>query len=175
MACGAEPDRPRRGFRPVSAREGTLAGVILGIGTDLVAVGRLEARLVSVPALAGRLFTPQERAACAGRATCLAGRFAAKEAVVKALGSALAEAGRGAPSGWRYTDVEVVSAPGAPPRLALHGVARATAAGLGVAGWRLSLTHDDGRALAFVIAEGGGEGPDAPGSRAAPGAPVTPR
>ena len=63
-------------------QEGTLAGVILGIGTDLVAVGRLEARLVSVPALAGRLFIPQERAACAGRAACLAGRFAAKEAMV---------------------------------------------------------------------------------------------
>lgn len=148
--------------------------VILGIGTDLVAIERLEARLASVPALAGRLFTPRERSACAGRAACLAGRFAAKEAVVKALGSALAEAGRRAPSGWRYTDIEVVSAPGAPPRLALHAVARTTAEQLGATGWRLSLTHDGGRALALVIAEG----PDAPGGRAAPDAPeapVTPR
>ena len=86
--------------------------MIVGIGTDLVAIERLEGRLASVPALAGRLFTPRERAACAGRAACLAGRFAAKEAVLKALGSARAEAGRPAPEGWRYTDIEVVSAPG---------------------------------------------------------------
>ena len=144
--------------------------MILGIGTDLVAIERLEGRLASVPALAGRLFTPRERAACAGRAACLAGRFAAKEAVLKALGSALAEAGRRAPSGWRYTDIEVVSAPGAPPRLALHAVARTTAEQLGATGWRLSLTHDGGRALALVTAEGEGrdEGPAIPGRRAAP-------
>ena len=144
--------------------------MILGIGTDLVAIERLEGRLASVPALAGRLFTPRERAACAGRAACLAGRFAAKEAVLKALGSALAEAGRRAPSGWRYTDIEVVSAPGAPPRLALHAVARTTAEQLGATGWRLSLTHDGGRALALVTAEGEGrdEGPAVPGRRAAP-------
>ena len=63
--------------------------MILGIGTDLVAIERLEGRLASVPALAGRLFTPRERAACAGRAACLAGRFAAKEAVLKATGHGL--------------------------------------------------------------------------------------
>lgn len=158
-----------------------MAGVIVGIGADLVSIDRLEARLSSVPTLAGRLFTLREREACAGGAAragrtggaaSLAGRFAAKEAVLKALGSALAEAGRAAPDGWRYTDIEVVSAPGSPPRLALRAVTGATAARLGIARWHLSLTHDGGRALALVTAEGEGrgEGPVVPGRRAAPDA-----
>ena len=144
-----------------------MAGVIVGIGADLVSIDRLEARLSSVPTLAGRLFTLREREACAGGAAragrtggaaSVAGRFAAKEAVLKALGSALAEADRRTPDGWRYTDIEVVSATGSPPRLALHAVVKTTAAQLGVARWHLSLAHDGGRALALVVAEGQGPG-----------------
>jgi len=128
--------------------------VIVGIGTDLVDVARFEARLRAVPALAKRVLTDREREACAARPDSLAARFAAKEAVLKVLGSALAQRGRQAPSGWSYRDIEVVSAPGRPARLALHGVIAGLAAELGASRWHLSLSHDGGAATAVVLAEG---------------------
>ncbi|MBS6071222.1 MAG: holo-ACP synthase [Actinomyces urogenitalis] len=128
--------------------------MIVGIGTDLVDVARFEARLRAVPALAKRVLTDREREACAARPDSLAARFAAKEAVLKVLGSALAQRGRQAPSGWSYRDIEVVSAPGRPARLALHGVIAGLAAELGASRWHLSLSHDGGAATAVVLAEG---------------------
>ena len=128
--------------------------MIVGIGTDLVDVARFEARLRAVPALAKRVLTDREREACAARPASLAARFAAKEAVLKVLGSALAQRGRQAPSGWSYRDIEVVSAPGRPARLALHGVVAGLAAELGASRWHLSLSHDGGAATAVVLAEG---------------------
>ena len=126
--------------------------MLIAVGADLVDVARLEDRLARCPALARRLLTPHEREAT--RTESLAARVAAKEAVLKALGSALEPAGREVPSGWRMTDIEVVSAPGTPPRLVLSGVAEHTAQSLGIARWHLSLSHDAGLALAFVVAEG---------------------
>lgn len=128
--------------------------MIVGIGIDLVDVARFEARLRAVPALAKRVLTDREREACAARPDSLAARFAAKEAVLKVLGSALAQRGRQAPSGWSYRDIEVVSAPGRPARLALHGVVAGLAAELGASRWHLSLSHDGGAATAVVLAEG---------------------
>ena len=128
--------------------------MIVGIGTDLVDVARFEARLRAVPALAKRVLTDREREACAARPDSLAARFAAKEAVLKVLGSALAQRGRQAPSGWSYREIEVVSAPGRPARLALHGVVAGLAAELGASRWHLSLSHDGGAATAVVLAEG---------------------
>ncbi|WP_196717334.1 holo-ACP synthase [Actinomyces trachealis] len=132
----------------------------MAIGTDLVSVLRLKARLTAVPALAERIFTARERELCAGRTESLAARLAAKEAVLKALGSALAAVGDANSSGihepdsWRLTDIEVSSAPGAPPLLSLHGPAAHLAAALDVQCWHLSLAHDGGVALAYVVAEG---------------------
>ncbi|MCL3778722.1 MULTISPECIES: holo-ACP synthase [unclassified Actinomyces] len=126
--------------------------MLIAVGTDLVDVARLEDRLKRSPALARRLLTQREHRAA--RADSLAARVAAKEAVLKALGSALDAAGREVPDGWRMTDVEVVSDPGSPPRLALSGVSARTARELGVTRWHLSLSHDAGLALAFVVAEG---------------------
>ena len=74
--------------------------------------------------------------------------------MLKVLGSALAQRGRQAPSGWSYRDIEVVSAPGRPARLALHGVVAGLAAELGASRWHLSLSHDGGAATAVVLAEG---------------------
>ncbi len=127
-------------------------GMLIAVGTDLVDVARLADRLARSPALARRLLTPREREAT--RTDSLAARVAAKEAVLKALGSALQETGRETPAGWRMTDIEVVSSPGTPPRLVLSGVAEHTARSLGIARWHLSLSHDAGLALAFVVAEG---------------------
>ena len=126
--------------------------VIRAAGTDLVDIVRLNGYLDRVHRLKERLYTPGELAACAGRPESLAARLAAKEAVLKALGSACADQGLPAPAGWSYQEVEVVSAPGTPPRLSLSGVAASTAGELGIGHWYLSLGHDGGMALAFVVA-----------------------
>ena len=123
------------------------------IGTDVVEVARLRGYLARVGRLGERLFTPAERQACAGRTESLAARLAAKEAVLKALGGALADADRPTPAGWRYRDIEVRGGGSVPPRLVLSGVVASAAAGLGARRWHLSLAHDAGIAQAFVVAE----------------------
>ncbi|MEU3163577.1 holo-ACP synthase [Streptosporangium sp. NPDC006930] len=116
--------------------------MIVGIGVDVVDVARFEATLVRTPALRGRLFTEGE----SGLATeSLAARFAAKEAVAKALG---------APPGLRHLDAEVLSGEHGRPELRVTGRVADVAEALGVARWHVSLTHDGGVAIAYVIAEG---------------------
>ena len=115
---------------------------IVGVGVDVVQVERLERALARTPSLAGRLFTPGEQAA--GRSESLAARFAAKEAVAKALG---------APGGLRWQDAEVVREPDGRPRLVLHGGVAEEAAAQGIVTWHLSLSHDGGIATAVVVAE----------------------
>ena len=103
--------------------------MIRAVGTDLVDIPRLEGYMDRVPGLRERLFTPAELAACQKRAASLGARLAAKEAVLKALGSAYAELGLDAPQGWEYQDIEVTSTPGTPPRLRLTGAAAISWAG----------------------------------------------
>ena len=117
--------------------------MIVGVGIDVVQVARLERALERTPSLAQRLFTDGERAAT--RSESLAARFAAKEAVAKALG---------APGGLRWIDAEVVSEPSGRPRLVLHGGVADEAAAQGISTWHLSLSHDGGVATAVVVAEG---------------------
>ena len=116
-------------------------GVIVGIGIDLVDIARLEQALRRTPALAARLFTEGERAA---PAASLAACFAAKEAVAKALG---------APAGLRWADVEVGHDPAGRPALTVRGTVADAAHRLGVRRWHVSLTHDGGVSVAFVVAE----------------------
>jgi holo-[acyl-carrier protein] synthase len=116
--------------------------VILGIGLDIVVIERLEAALRRTPSLADRLFTEGER----GRAPAsLAGCFAAKEALAKALG---------APVGLSWTDVEVCHDGTGRPFLSIGGTVAEAAALLGIRSWHLSLTHDGGVSAAMVVAEG---------------------
>ena len=119
---------------------------MVGIGIDAVEVDRFRRLLGRRPALAGRLFTDAERSAATGRdpAARLAARFAAKEAVMKALGVGL--------GAFAFHDVEVVSLASGAPSLVLSGRAAALADGLGVAGWRVSLTHTASVAEAVVVA-----------------------
>ena len=117
--------------------------MIIGVGIDVVDVARLARALTRTPTLAGRLFTEGERASV--RTESLAARFAAKEAVAKALG---------APGGLRWVDAEVVNDPGGRPRLVLHGGVAEEATAQGITTWHLSLSHDGGVATAVVIAEG---------------------
>jgi holo-[acyl-carrier protein] synthase len=116
--------------------------VIVGIGVDIVAIARLESALRRTPALVGRLFTEGER----GRGPAsLAGCFAAKEAVAKALAG---------PAGLRWTDVEVGHDRSGRPVLSVRGTAAEVAASRGVRGWQLSISHDAGLCIAMVVAEG---------------------
>lgn len=116
--------------------------MIVGVGIDVVEVARLQRALVRTPRLAARLFTEAERRVT--RYDSLAARFAAKEAVAKALG---------VPAGLRWRDAEVVSDPSGRPRIVLHGGVADEAAAQGITAWHLSLSHDGGVATAVVVAE----------------------
>jgi len=126
---------------------------VAGIGIDAVDVGRFRAVLDRRPGLVDRVFTDAERADAAERADPaehLAARFAAKEAVMKALGTGI--------GGFALTEVEVHRAPGPgatrnAPSLVLHGTAAALAGARGAGRFHLSLTHTDDVAIAFVVAE----------------------
>ncbi len=122
-------------------------GGVSGIGIDAVDLERFRAVLGRRPRLAGRLFTDAERAyagAAADPVPRLATRFAAKEAVIKALGVGL--------GAFRFAEVEVVREGLDAPFLVLHGSAAARAGRAGVSGWHLSLTHTDLVAVAVVVA-----------------------
>src|SRR5580693_1573875 len=120
---------------------------MIGLGIDAVDIGRFRDILARRPAMAERLFTPGERAYAAGLvdpAPSLAARFAAKEAVMKALG-----VGIGA---FRFVDVEVVRQAGGRPALQVHGAAAELASRQGVGSWLVSLTHTASLAEAVVAA-----------------------
>jgi holo-[acyl-carrier protein] synthase len=124
---------------------------ILGHGIDLVEIAELH-RWIEDPRdpLIPRCFGQAELDEIADgpdRVETLAGRFAAKEAVLKALG-----AGFGA--GLAFTDVVIRRGPGAAPEVCLSGGAAKAASDLGVTSWRLSITHAAGLAIASVLALG---------------------
>jgi holo-[acyl-carrier protein] synthase len=118
--------------------------MIVGVGIDVCDIARFEQTLTRTPNLAARLFTEGERDL---PVRSLAARFAAKEALAKALG---------APRGLLWTDAEIRTAPGGRPSLHVSGTIAAAAARLGITHWHLSLTHDAGIATAVVIAESAG-------------------
>jgi holo-[acyl-carrier protein] synthase len=115
--------------------------VILGVGTDLVDIARLEQALERTPSLRERLFTPAEATL---PVASLAARFAAKEALSKALG---------APPGLSWHDAEVVVEESGRPQFELRGTVADAVAGLGADRVHLTLSHDGGLALAFVVLE----------------------
>jgi len=126
--------------------------MILGLGTDLVAIARVEAMLARHgERFLRRVFTPTEQAECLRRARPamhLAARLAAKEAAMKALGTGWSQ-------GVRWLDVEVHSRGDTPPSLHLDGVARTTAEVRGIRQTLVSLSHDGAYALAVVTATDG--------------------
>jgi holo-[acyl-carrier protein] synthase len=125
--------------------------MIYGIGVDLVKVDRIARALERYgERFLTRIFTSREIAHCQGRAgsaSCLAMRFAAKEAFSKALGVGL----RGGGIGWR--EVEVVPGPLGKPEMAISGRAAQLCAEAGIRGLHLTLTDEDPHALAVVILE----------------------
>jgi holo-[acyl-carrier protein] synthase len=126
--------------------------MIVGIGIDVIEVGRIRAALENPRTGArfrARVFTGEEIGYCSRRRNgheSFAARFAAKEATMKALGH-----GFGQGIGWR--EIEVVRGDGA-PTVRLYGAAQKYADALGVRRVHLSLTHTADLAIAYVIAEG---------------------
>ena len=114
---------------------------VVGVGVDVVDIARFTETLHRTPAMSERLFTPAERKL---RPPSLAARFAAKEALAKAMG---------APKGLVWTDAEVLRGDDGRPVLSVTGTVAAAAEKLGIRSWHLSLSHDGGVAVAMVVAE----------------------
>jgi holo-[acyl-carrier protein] synthase len=125
--------------------------MIVGLGVDITEVDRIEAAIERRGRrFLERLFTPTEIGYCQThrhRAERFAGRFAAKEAAMKALGTGWAR-------GVRWVDIEVVRERGGKPTLKLSGESRSIADCLGVKNIALTITHTGNTALAVVIFEG---------------------
>jgi holo-[acyl-carrier protein] synthase len=124
--------------------------MITGIGVDVLEVKRMQRTIARyADQFLGHVFTDAERSEApsgAGMASYYAGRWAAKEAVAKALGS-----GIGNRCGW--TDIRVLRGPDGQPQVTLSGAAAATAAALGVSRIHLSISHERRLACASAVAE----------------------
>uniref|UniRef100_A0A7C1JW07 Holo-[acyl-carrier-protein] synthase n=1 Tax=Caldilinea aerophila TaxID=133453 RepID=A0A7C1JW07_9CHLR len=122
---------------------------MLRTGVDIIEIERVRAAIdAHGERFLRRVYTEAELACCGDRVESLAARFAAKEAVAKALGVGV----------WRegiaWTDIEVLRDERGAPALHLHGAAAALAAEQGLVTWSLSLSHHRTQAVAFVIAMG---------------------
>jgi holo-[acyl-carrier protein] synthase len=120
----------------------------LAVGVDIVEVPRIARALERWGVrFLNRVYTPQEIAYCRGRVPELAVRFAAKEAVSKALGVGIWWRG-----GIGWTDAEVIADRLGKPGVILHGRAQARAKVLGLAQWAVSLSHTKEHAIAMIVA-----------------------
>jgi holo-[acyl-carrier protein] synthase len=129
---------------------------VLGVGVDIVDIERFTRALERTPALRARLFGPvdtqpqdlaaQDLAAQDLAGQSLAARFAAKEATLKALGGNI--------SGFSWHDIQVTGERGQQPKLVLSGGVAKRAALAGVTSTHLSMSHDGGMAIAFVVVDG---------------------
>lgn len=118
---------------------------IIGIGVDVVDLARFAEVIERTPGIVDRLFTKTEQQSAEGHELplqSLAGRFAVKEAVAKALK---------APAGMHFHDCEVSN--GGAPVVKISGSVQSVADDLGVTNWHISISHDGPVAIAYVIAE----------------------
>ena len=125
---------------------------LIGIGTDIIEVARIGEMIEKHDELfLRRVYTPLEIEYCGGRKSALqhyAGRWAAKEAALKALGT-------GWSRGIKWTDMEVSNLMGGKPELRIHGVASDIAEDMGIQEMQISISHCKSYAVAYVIAIGG--------------------
>ena len=115
--------------------------MIIGVGIDVVDIGRFDESLSRTPAMRERLFTTAEQQR---PLASLAARFAAKEALAKALG---------APTGMNWLDAEIVNEASGRPQFEIRGTVLARADDLDVSSVHVSLSHDAGIASAVVVLE----------------------
>jgi holo-[acyl-carrier protein] synthase len=121
---------------------------IVSIGVDVCDIARMERALARHPTMAARVFTPEENAYCSTRARpaeSYAGRFAAREAVIKALGGYV---------GKRWQDISVSRHPSGAPRISLAGNAKRRAEMLGIEDFLVSFSHEHHVAVAMVVGVG---------------------
>jgi holo-[acyl-carrier protein] synthase len=119
---------------------------IVGLGVDICEIERMDRALGRHPTMRERVFTPEERAYCDSRsrpAESYAGRFAAREAVIKALGGY---------RGKRWQDISVTRAPTGAPSIRLEGGAKLRADELGIERVLITFTHERTNAVAFAVA-----------------------
>ena len=117
--------------------------MIVGVGVDLVDLNRFEQKLSDTPKLVERLFAEGERE---GNPQTLAGRFAVKEAFIKAVGN---------PVGMNWHDVFLTYDDLGKPTLHTAGETDRLVKDAGIQRFHVSISHDGGMAIAFVVAEGG--------------------
>jgi len=116
------------------------------IGVDLIEVDRVAQTVARFgDRFLKRVYTEQELAYCQGRISSLAARWAAKEAVAKALGTGIGDVS--------WQEIEVINSPKRGPSIRLYGAAAALAARLEISGLAVSLSHTKDYAIAFVVAE----------------------
>jgi len=119
---------------------------IVGLGVDICEIARMERALARHPTMRARVFTPEEIAYCDAKARpaeSYAGRFAAREAVIKALGGY---------RGKRWQDISVTRHPSGAPMIALAGRAKDRADALGLTKILVTFTHEKTSAVAFAVA-----------------------
>jgi holo-[acyl-carrier protein] synthase len=120
------------------------------VGVDLIEIPRVERALARHgDRFLARVFTPAEILYCRDRPPELAARFAAKEAVSKALGVGMRMMAR---DGINWQEVEVIGDMRGKPLVRLHGCAADRAEHLGLTEWAISLSHTREHAIAFVVA-----------------------
>ena len=122
---------------------------VVGVGVDAIEVGRIRTALLRTPTLLARLFTERERASC--MTSCgdlryggLAARFAAKEAVAKALGTGI--------TGFAFRDIEILNGPDGRPTVTLHGGAAEVALAAGIDDVQISMSTSGDLAVANAVA-----------------------
>lgn len=116
----------------------------LRTGVDLIETGRVQEAIERHGSrFLNRIFTEAEQRECSGRISSLAARFAAKEAVSKALGCGIGDIG--------WLEIEIRSNEKKAPYLVLYGEAERLAKMLGLTAWSVSLSHTESHAIAFVV------------------------
>ena len=119
----------------------------LATGVDLIEIARIDEMMTRHGKhYLERIFTPAELEYCGKRAESLAGRYAAKEAVAKALGSGIGEVS------WK--EIEILGDEQNAPKLTLSGMAETKAKELGLTNWSVSISHSQSHSVAFVVAIG---------------------
>ena len=114
-------------------------------GIDMIEIARIERAMARHgERFSRRFYTQREIAYCAGRAANLAGRFAVKEAVAKALGTGIGD--------FNWTDIEVVCGLRGKPELVLHNQARELAISKGLSSWSISVSHTESHAIGLAVA-----------------------
>lgn len=125
--------------------------MIVGIGTDIVRISRMRRIAERFPHRMGKkIFTSNELSCCLAKtdpAPSLAGRFAAKEAVLKALGT-------GWSGGARFVDIEIINTPTVRPSVGVKGKTAELSRARGITAWHISISHEGDLAVAVAVAEG---------------------